>query len=65
MSGVYRRAPMGADMTADDPVTLAAAWPLFALRIRTERLVLRLPTDDDPVQACLAMFGAGPEAPGS
>ena len=56
---------MGADKTADDPVTLAAAWPLFALRIRTERLVLRLPTDDDPVEACLAMFGAGPEAPGS
>jgi RimJ/RimL family protein N-acetyltransferase len=22
-------------------------WPLFALRIRTERLILRLPTDDD------------------
>lgn len=22
-------------------------WPLFALRLRTERLVLRLPTDDD------------------
>lgn len=27
--------------------TMADAWPLFALRLRTERLVLRLPTDDD------------------
>jgi RimJ/RimL family protein N-acetyltransferase len=26
---------------------LAAAWPLFGLTLRTERLVLRLPTDDD------------------
>ncbi len=27
--------------------TLDAAWPLFALRLRTERLVLRLPTEDE------------------
>jgi RimJ/RimL family protein N-acetyltransferase len=27
--------------------TLEDAWPLFALRLRTERLVLRLPTDDE------------------
>jgi RimJ/RimL family protein N-acetyltransferase len=27
--------------------TLEAAWPLFGLRIRSERLVLRLPTDDE------------------
>ena len=27
--------------------SLDAAWPLFSLRLRTERLVLRLPTDDD------------------
>ena len=33
---------MGAD--------LEAAWPLFALRLRSERLVLRLPTDDDLVE---------------
>ncbi len=26
---------------------LAAAWPLFGLTLRTERLVLRLPTDDE------------------
>ncbi|MDH4142043.1 MAG: GNAT family N-acetyltransferase [Chloroflexota bacterium] len=26
---------------------LASAWPLFALRIRSERLVMRLPTDAD------------------
>jgi RimJ/RimL family protein N-acetyltransferase len=35
-------------MTADDSsMTLASAWPLYALRIRSERLVLRLPTDDE------------------
>ncbi len=36
-------------MTAADPpaTALAAAWPLFALRIRSDRLVLRLPLDDD------------------
>jgi RimJ/RimL family protein N-acetyltransferase len=36
-------------MTAVDPPVhaLGAAWPLFGLRIRSERLVLRLPTDDD------------------
>jgi RimJ/RimL family protein N-acetyltransferase len=27
--------------------TLADAWPLFGLRLRSERLVLRLPTDDE------------------
>jgi RimJ/RimL family protein N-acetyltransferase len=45
MGGVYRRPPM----TADDLITLTTAWPLFALRIRSARLVLRLPTDDDLV----------------
>jgi RimJ/RimL family protein N-acetyltransferase len=39
-------------MTADaptpaDPIALADAWPLFGLRIRSERLVMRLPTEDD------------------
>jgi RimJ/RimL family protein N-acetyltransferase len=34
-------------MTADHRIDLAAAWPLFGLRIRSQRLVLRLPTDDD------------------
>ena len=29
---------------------LEAAWPLFGLRLRTEHLVLRLPTDDDVVE---------------
>jgi RimJ/RimL family protein N-acetyltransferase len=29
---------------------IEAAWPLFGLRVRTERLVLRLPTDDDLVR---------------
>jgi RimJ/RimL family protein N-acetyltransferase len=41
MGGVYRRAPM----TARRPSTLADAWPLYRLRLRTERLVLRLPTE--------------------
>jgi len=45
-------------MTADDPGTLAAAWPLFALRVRSERLVLRLPTDDDLVRL-MAVAKAG------
>jgi RimJ/RimL family protein N-acetyltransferase len=36
-------------MDADDPVAtaLVQAWPLFGLRIRSERLELRPPTDDD------------------
>jgi RimJ/RimL family protein N-acetyltransferase len=36
-------------MNADVPrrTTLEAAWPIFGLRIQSERLVLRLPTDDD------------------
>ena len=37
-------------MTAAEPdirSRLAAAWPLFGLVIRSERLTLRLPTDDD------------------
>jgi len=29
---------------------LRSAWPLFGLRLRTERLVLRMPTDDDVVE---------------
>src|ERR671912_1883850 len=32
---------------ASDPTRLVDAWPLFGLRIRSERLVLRLPTDED------------------
>jgi RimJ/RimL family protein N-acetyltransferase len=40
---------------------LDALWPLFALRIRSERLVLRLPTDDDLVGLCaLARAGIHP-----
>ena len=35
------------DADARPASTLASAWPLFALRIRSERLVLRLPTDDE------------------
>ena len=35
------------DADARPASTLASAWPLFALCIRSERLVLRLPTDDE------------------
>ena len=50
-------------MDAADPRPLAAttlvdAWPLFGLRIRSERLVLRLPTDDD-LLALLDLAKAG------
>jgi RimJ/RimL family protein N-acetyltransferase len=34
------------DADAPHPTALEQAWPLFGLRIRTERLELRLPTDD-------------------
>jgi hypothetical protein len=34
-------------MAADDRIDLDAAWTLFGLRIESERLVLRLPRDDD------------------
>ena len=39
-----------------------AVWPLFSLRLRTERLVLRLPTDDDLVRL-LAVAKAGIHPP--
>lgn len=35
------------DADAPHPTTLEAAWPLFGLRIRSENLVLRLPTDEE------------------
>jgi len=38
------------------------AWPLFRLRIRSEQLVLRLPTDDDLVELC-AVARAGIHPP--
>ncbi len=41
MGGVYRRAPMTARTSLTD------AWPIFGLRLRTERLVLRLSTDEE------------------
>jgi RimJ/RimL family protein N-acetyltransferase len=41
--------------------TLSDAWPLFALRLRSERLVLRLPTDDDILElVALATSGIHP-----
>ena len=50
-------------MTAVDPSVppIEDAWPLFRLRIRSERLVLRLPTDDDlPGMLALAKAGIHP-----
>lgn len=32
---------------APEPTTLASAWPVFGLRVRTARLEMRLPTDDE------------------
>jgi RimJ/RimL family protein N-acetyltransferase len=41
--------------------TLTDAWPLFGLRLRSERLVLRLPTDDEIVELMvLARAGIHP-----
>lgn len=50
-------------MNADDRTSLAVAWPLFGLRIRSERLVLRLPTDDDLV-GLMEVAKAGIHPPG-
>ena len=50
------------DAAAPDRTSLEAAWPLFALRIRSERLVLRLPTDDE-VLALLGVARAGIHPP--
>lgn len=44
-------------MTAD-AMTLTDAWPLFGLRIRSERLVMRLPMDADLVRL-MAVAKAG------
>ena len=52
-------------MTADESIAtpLKVAWPLYGLRIRSERLVLRLPTDDDlPGLLDLAKAGIHPPA---
>jgi RimJ/RimL family protein N-acetyltransferase len=44
------------------PTETHPLWPLFDLRLRTERLVLRLPTDDDLVELT-ALAKAGIHAP--
>ena len=43
---------------AADVLTLADAWPLFGLRIRSARLVMRLPTESDLLEL-LAVARAG------
>ncbi len=43
--------------------TLASAWPLFGLRLRTERLELRLPTDDELLEV-MDLASAGIHPPG-
>jgi RimJ/RimL family protein N-acetyltransferase len=50
------------DAEAPDRTTLESAWPLFGLRIRSERLVLRLPTDDD-ILALIDVAKAGIHPP--
>jgi RimJ/RimL family protein N-acetyltransferase len=49
-------------MDAPDRTTLADAWPIFGLRIRTERLELRLPTDDE-ILALIDVAKAGIHPP--
>ncbi len=56
MGGVYRRAPMAA------ATTLADVWPLFGLRLRSERVVLRLPTDAELLEL-IALAKAGIHPP--
>lgn len=54
---------MDADLEPASPArrTLAAAWPLFGVRLRTARLELRLPTDDDLLELMeLARAGIHP-----
>jgi RimJ/RimL family protein N-acetyltransferase len=43
--------------------SLSDAWPLFRLRLRTERMVLRLPTDDEIVEL-MVLAKAGIHRPG-
>ncbi len=51
-------------MSADDlsATPLVEAWPVYALRIRSARLILRLPTDDD-LLALIDMAKAGIHPP--
>ena len=49
-------------MTARKPSTLADVWPLYGLRLRTERLVLRLPTEIELV-ALMDLARAGIHPP--
>ncbi len=49
-------------MTADDRTALVSAWQLFGLRIRSEHLVLRLPTDVD-LEALMAVAQRGIHPP--
>jgi RimJ/RimL family protein N-acetyltransferase len=45
----------------DAGATLSDAWPIFGLRLRTERLVLRLPTEEELVELMtLARAGIHP-----
>lgn len=51
-------ADAGKAETAPLRLSLADAWPLFGLRIRTERIELRLPTDDELLELlALALEG--------
>ena len=50
------------DAEAPSRTTLDAAWPLYALRIQSERLVLRLPTDAE-ILAMIDLAKAGIHGP--
>lgn len=52
-------------MDADEPTRtrLATAWPLFGLQLRTERLALRIPTDEDLLEL-MDLARAGIHPPG-
>ena len=49
-------------MTVPTPTALVDAWPLYGLRLRSERLVLRLPTDEE-ILALLDVAKAGIHPP--
>jgi RimJ/RimL family protein N-acetyltransferase len=51
------------DAETRDATTLETAWPLFGLRIHSEHLVMRLPTDDD-LLALMDVAKAGIHPPG-
>ena len=52
------------EKSGEGRAAVTAEWPVFALRIRTERLELRVPDDDD-LQALATLARAGVHEPGA